>query len=159
VDADGATPPRELLRLVHAMRRAGADGAIASRRHPAAVLPAPRPLARRITSAGFALGVRGLFRLPYADTQCGAKVLGREAVQRVLPLLTARDFLFDVDLLVALRGEGLRVVEVPTVWVDREGSSVSAASDAPRMGASLLRLWASRSIAGPFLRRRPAHAT
>jgi glycosyltransferase involved in cell wall biosynthesis len=52
VDADGATPPRELLRLADAARRT--DCAIASRRHPAALLPARRPLAREITSAGFA---------------------------------------------------------------------------------------------------------
>src|SRR5919109_1970827 len=42
VDADGATPPRELLRLANAATRV--DGAIASRRHPAAMLPARRPL-------------------------------------------------------------------------------------------------------------------
>jgi glycosyltransferase involved in cell wall biosynthesis len=58
VDADGATPPRELLRLTHAARHA--DGAIASRRHPAALLPARRPLAREISSAGFAASVRAV---------------------------------------------------------------------------------------------------
>ncbi|MGH2949920.1 MAG: glycosyltransferase, partial [Solirubrobacteraceae bacterium] len=35
VDADCATPPRELLRLAHAAARV--DGAIASRRHPASL--------------------------------------------------------------------------------------------------------------------------
>src|ERR671925_1039385 len=99
VDADGATPPDELLRLAHAARHA--DGAIASRRHPASVLPARRPLTRQITSAGFAAVVRRLMRLPYADTQCGAKVLRREVVEDVLPRLSARDLLFDVDLLAA----------------------------------------------------------
>ena len=38
VDADGATPPDEMLRLARTATRT--DGAIASRRHPAAVLPA-----------------------------------------------------------------------------------------------------------------------
>jgi dolichol-phosphate mannosyltransferase len=55
VDADGATPPQELLRLAGAAERA--DGAIASRRHPAAVLPARRPLTRQVTSAGFSFAV------------------------------------------------------------------------------------------------------
>src|ERR687895_575270 len=40
VDADCATPPRELLRLARAARCV--DGAIASPRHPAALLPARR---------------------------------------------------------------------------------------------------------------------
>src|ERR671929_771468 len=56
VDADGATPPLEMLRLAETAARV--DGAIGSRRHPAALLPARRPLARLVTSAGFARSVR-----------------------------------------------------------------------------------------------------
>jgi len=152
VDADCATPPRELLRLADAARTV--DGAIASRRHPAALLPARRPLARSITSAGFAGSVRVLMGLPYRDTQCGAKVLRRRVVRDVLPRLAARDLLFDVDLLAAAREGGWRVVEVPTVWIHQEGSRVSAVSDSRRMGASLLRLWMRRRIRA----RRDPHA-
>ena len=144
VDADGATPPRELLRLADAA--AGVGGAIACRRHPAALLPAPRPLAREITSAGFASSVRTLMRLPYRDTQCGAKVLRRDVVDAVLPRLAARDLLFDVDLLATADELGHRVVEVPTVWIDQDGSRVSALGDSRRMGASLLRLWLRRRM-------------
>jgi len=140
VDADGATPPAELLRLV-ALVRDGADGAIASRRHPSAVTPGPRSLARRLTSAGFAFGVRRLFAVPFADTQCGAKVLRADLVRRVAPLLSSRDFLFDVDLLHTARRLGFRVVEVPTVWVDQAGSRLRAGRDARRMLWSSLRLW------------------
>jgi glycosyltransferase involved in cell wall biosynthesis len=144
VDADGATPPRELLRLADAARHV--DGAIASRRHPAAMLPARRPLAREITSAGFAGSVRMLMGLPYRDTQCGAKVLRRHVVRDVLPRLAARDLLFDVDLLAAARERGWHVVEVPTVWIDQEGSRVNTVADSRRMGTSLLRLWLRRRI-------------
>jgi dolichol-phosphate mannosyltransferase len=144
VDADGATPPRELLRLADAARHV--DGAIASRRHPAAMLPARRPLAREITSAGFAGSVRMLMGLPYRDTQCGAKVLRRHVVRDVLPRLAARDLLFDVDLLAATRERGWHVVEVPTVWIDQEGSRVNTVADSRRMGTSLLRLWLRRRI-------------
>jgi glycosyltransferase involved in cell wall biosynthesis len=138
VDADGATPPSELRRLVRAARRA--DGAIASRRHPASVVPAQRPLKRRIASAGFSLGVRTLFQLPYSDTQCGAKVMHRRVVEQCLPLLTARDLLFDVDLLLTATRLGFRIVEVPTIWVDQPGSRVRS-SDSQRMAASSVRLW------------------
>jgi glycosyltransferase involved in cell wall biosynthesis len=144
VDADGATPPREMLRLAEAARHT--DGAIASRRHPASLLPARRPLAREITSAGFAGSVRMLIGLPYLDTQCGAKVLRRHVVRDVLPRLAARDLLFDVDLLASARDAGWRIVEVPTVWIDQEGSRVSAFSDSRRMGTSLLRLWLRRRM-------------
>lgn len=62
-------------------------------------------------------------------------------MERVLPLLSSRDLLFDVDLLLTLRALGYRVVEVPTIWIDRDGSRVDAAADAKRMAFSLLRLW------------------
>lgn len=139
VDADCATPPSELLRLADAARQA--DGAIASRRHPAAVLPARRPLGRRLASAGFAIGVQRLFGLPYGDTQCGAKVLRRAVAERCLPLMSSRDFLFDVDLLLVAHRLGYRIAEVPTIWIDQEGSRVNARADTLRMAASALRLW------------------
>jgi hypothetical protein len=96
--------------------------------------------------------VRLLMGLPYRDTQCGAKVLRRDVVDDVLPHLAARDLLFDVDLLAAASERGWRVVEIPTVWIDQEGSRVSALGDSRRMGASLLRLWARRRLSSP---RRP----
>jgi glycosyltransferase involved in cell wall biosynthesis len=140
VDADGATPPSELLRLAEATR--DADGAIASRRHPASVIPVGRSVSRRLTSAGFAISVRTLLRLPYGDTQCGAKVMRRTSAQQLLPSLTRDDLSFDVDMLLAAREHGQRIVELPTVWIDRAGSRVRPVQDARRMGGSLLKLWA-----------------
>lgn len=144
VDADCATPPGELLRLADTASRVG--GAIASRHHPAAVLPASRTAPRKLTSAGFAFCVRRLFRLPYGDTQCGAKVFRRELIERALPLLSSRDFLFDVDMLVVFRELGYPVAEVPTIWIDRAGSRVRPSGDAKRMAASAVRLWLHHRI-------------
>lgn len=141
VDADGATPPAELLRVVDACVSCECDVAIASRYHPASVLPVSRSRARRLTGHAFAVAVRRLFRLPYYDTQCGAKVIRRGAAQRITPLLSARDFVFDVDLLATARALGFSVAEVPTVWLDKDGSRVSTVRDSLRMGASLLVLW------------------
>lgn len=144
VDADCATPPAEFLRLADVATRVPC--AVASRWHTSSVVPRPRPLSRRLFSAGFARLVRLVFRLPYADTQAGAKVLQHSAAQQILPLLSSRDFLFDVDLLLTARKLGFRVVEVPTIWIDREGSRVSGSRDAARMGASLLRLWLHHKV-------------
>jgi glycosyltransferase involved in cell wall biosynthesis len=143
VDADCATPPSELLRLVDAVVDGGVDGAIASRWHPAAVVPQQREraLGRRVASAGFARGVRRVFGLPYLDTQCGAKVFRRGAMDQVLPLLSSRDFLFDVDLLLTMQRLGLRLLEVPTIWVDQAGSRLNAGHHSRQMAVSMLRLW------------------
>ncbi|HWE68790.1 MAG TPA: glycosyltransferase [Acidimicrobiales bacterium] len=139
VDADCATPPAEFLRLVD--MTAHADGAIAGRHHPASVLPSPRPRGRRVASWAFARFTRTLFGLPHLDTQCGAKALRRPVIERALPLLSARDFLFDVDLLLTADRLGFDIVEVPTVWLDQDGSHLSAGADGRRMAMSALRLW------------------
>lgn len=139
VDADCATPPAELARLTHAA--SGVDGVIASRRLPASVTPSERSSGRGITSSGFAWLIRRVFRLPYTDTQCGAKVLWRETADRILPFLSSRDFLFDVDVLVTARRLGFDIVEVPTVWIDQSGSKLDPRRDALRMLAGTARLW------------------
>jgi glycosyltransferase involved in cell wall biosynthesis len=139
VDADGATPPLELAKLAEVASRSGV--AIASRRHPASVTPAPRPLQRRVASFVFARAVHTLFRLSVRDTQCGAKVFRADVLKEVLPLLTSRDFLFDLDLLVTSEALGIEVVEVPSIWIDQRGSKVDAFRDARRMAIGTLVLW------------------
>lgn len=154
VDADGATPPAEFLRLVDAASRPGVDGAIASRRHPAAVLPADRSRGRKMASTAFALGVGALFKLPYGDTQCGAKVFRREVIESCLPFLSSRDLLFDVDLLAVASQLGYRITEIPTVWIDKEGSKIGLVSDSKRMALSSVRLWLHQRVM-PVVTRQP----
>lgn len=122
MDADGSTDPAEMARLFSFL--ADADGAIASRWAPGAVVPVRQSAGRRLKSRAFNLLVRLLFGLPYADTQCGAKVFRREAVAPVLGEMTLSGFEFDVELLWRLSRRGARVIEVPTVWYDRGGSKV-----------------------------------
>ena len=134
--------------------RGDIDAAIASRHHAASVLPVRRSGGRRVASAGFAFCARRLLRLPYRDTQCGAKVVRREAVAPLLDRVSTTDLLFDVDLLLAARDTGRRVVEVPTVWIDQDGSRVDVVADTRRMGVSLVKLWAGSRLR----RRRPISA-
>lgn len=143
VDADCATPPMEFLRLARSVAdpETGTDVAIATRWHRSAVVPGHRPLSRRIESRVFAGTVRALFGLPYRDTQCGAKAFSRAVAHAVAPVMSSRDFLFDVELLVAARALGFCVREIPTVWVDRAGSRLRAGRDGRRMALSALRLW------------------
>jgi glycosyltransferase involved in cell wall biosynthesis len=158
VDADCATPPAELERLAVAGEEH--DGAIGCRRHSTSVLPAPRSLARKAMSAGFALTARTLFGMPYLDTQCGAKVFTREAVKAALPLLSSRDLLFDIDVLLTMRTLGYDIVEVPVVWIDRDGSRMEPIADSRKMAASALRLWIHhRAIPVPENPRSTPHAS
>jgi hypothetical protein len=155
VDADCATPPLEMQVLSDTIDQTGADIAIASRWHPSSLVPRPRSRGRRMASAGFAFAVRHLFHLPFLDTQCGAKLLTRAAARRIVPLLSSRDFVFDVDLLITARALGLRVAEAPTVWVDRDGSRVQVGHDTVRMAASLGRLWLHHKVVPVRMPSRP----
>jgi glycosyltransferase involved in cell wall biosynthesis len=139
VDADGSTSPEQLLLLVGAVN--GADGAIASRRLPASSVHGDRARSRTVASVLFAWLVRLLFGLRYRDTQCGAKIIRREALQCLLARITTTDFLFDVDLLLQADELNYRVVEVPTIWVARSGSKVRMLGDLGNVAGSLLRLW------------------
>ena len=56
-------------------------------------------------------------------------MLNRHVVEQVVPLMSSRDFLFDVDLLVTARRLGYEVVEVPTLWFDQPGSTVRVGHD------------------------------
>lgn len=117
VDADGATSPEEFDRLLQALP--GVDAVIASRSLPGAVVR--RTPLRRLTGWLFHLAVRGLLGLPFADTQCGAKIFRRSALKPILPQLNVRNLAFDVELLALLVRTGARIREVPTVWTEIPG--------------------------------------
>ncbi|MDK2916413.1 MAG: dolichol-phosphate mannosyltransferase [Euryarchaeota archaeon] len=137
MDADGSTALSEMERLFG--RLATADGAIGSRWVPGSVLPVRQGLRRRVESRLFNLMVRALFGLDYRDTQCGAKVFRRDALNSVLSSIRSTGFEFDVELLWRLRRNGYRVEEVPITWENRDESKV-ATSDAKAMLFGMIRL-------------------
>ena len=137
MDADGSTSLAEMERLFD--RLADVDGAIGSRWLPGSVMTVRQGLRRRAESRLFNLAVRLLFGLGYRDTQCGAKVFRREALDRVLPSIRSTGFEFDVELLWRLAQSGCRVEEVPITWENRDESKVGT-SDAQEMLSGMIRL-------------------
>ncbi|WP_292490229.1 dolichyl-phosphate beta-glucosyltransferase [Methanoculleus sp. 10] len=137
MDADGSTSLSEMERLFD--RLVDADGAIGSRWLPGSVMTVRQGLRRRAESRLFNLVVRLLFGLGYRDTQCGAKVFRREALDRVLPSIRSTGFEFDVELLWRLARSGCRVEEVPITWENRDESKVGT-SDAQEMLSGMIRL-------------------
>lgn len=137
MDADGSTSLSEMERLFD--RLADVDGAIGSRWLPGSVMTVRQGLRRRAESRLFNLAVRLLFGLDYRDTQCGAKVFRREALEAVLPSIRSTGFEFDVELLWRLAQSGCRVEEVPITWENRDESKVGTA-DAKEMLSGMIRL-------------------
>jgi hypothetical protein len=124
VDADGATPPRAFHELVK--RTNEADCVIGSRWLPGAVIHQSQTGKRRFVSRGFHLIVQGLFWMNIRDTQCGAKVMKREAAEKIHPYLRIADMAFDINLLYSLKHAGFHILEVPTEWMDKVGSKVTS---------------------------------
>jgi glycosyltransferase involved in cell wall biosynthesis len=123
VDADGATGPAAFYDLVKQM--AGADCVIGSRWLPGAVLHQAQSSQRRFASRMFHLVVQLFFWMNIRDTQCGAKVMRRAAVETIHSALRLTDLAFDINLLYALKIFGFRILEIPTEWTDKSGSKVS----------------------------------
>src|ERR1041385_951999 len=123
VDADGATPPRAFHDLLR--RSNEADCVIGSRWLPGAVLHQAQTGRRQFASRVFHTIVQLLFWMNIRDTQCGAKVIHREAVQKIHSSLCIADMAFDINLLYSLKRAGFRTLEVPTEWTDMAGSKVN----------------------------------
>jgi glycosyltransferase involved in cell wall biosynthesis len=138
VDADGATGPRAFHDLVK--RGDEADCIIGSRWLPGAVLHQSQSGRRRFASRVFHAIVEFFFRMKIRDTQCGAKVMHRKAVEKIHGSLRIADMAFDINLLYALKRAGFKVLEVPTEWTDKIGSKVALGRTSFVMLLSVIRL-------------------
>ena len=136
-DADGSTSIAEMVRLFSYLD--ANDGAIGSRWVAGSTLTVRQGLLRRLESRSFNFLIRFLFNLSFSDTQCGAKVFRKAAVDNVLPAMISGGFEFDVELLWRLQRAGCRVVEVPIVWQNKGDSRVRK-RDMGRMVAGLFRV-------------------
>jgi len=124
VDADGATGPEAVLKLIPFLKPA--DCVIGSRWLPGSVLLKAQPKFRQLVSRCFHVIVELLFWLHIKDTQCPCKLMRRAVVEKIHPSLRIADLAFDVNLLVAIKHAGFRTLEIPVEWTDVVGSKVTA---------------------------------
>ena len=141
VDADGATGPAAVLQLIPHLENA--DCVIGSRWLPGSVLLKAQPKFRQIISRCFHLVVELFFWMHIQDTQCPCKLMRRAAVEKIHSSLRIADLAFDVNLLVALKRAGFRLVEVPIEWTDIVGSKVTSSlfRQSLTMFLSVVRVW------------------
>jgi glycosyltransferase involved in cell wall biosynthesis len=138
VDADGATPPHAFHDLV---RKSGeADCVIGSRWLPESILHVEQTDRRRFASRMFHFIVEFFFRMHIKDTQCGAKVIRRQAMEKIHSALRIADMAFDINLLYSLKREDFRILEVPTEWTDKIGSKVTLFRTSLTMFLSVVRI-------------------
>lgn len=125
-DVDLSTPLEELGKLTAAID-AGADVAIGSRAVPGAVVERG-PFHRKALGNAFNGAVRLLTGLRLRDTQNGFKLFPTPVARRLVAAQTCPGFSFDVELLMRADREGLKIAEVPIVYLHDSRSRVRVGS-------------------------------
>ncbi len=145
IDADEAISPSEIFKLINQLDEY--DCIIGSRWINGSIMMVKQSIKRRIASRGFNFLVRNMFGLPFKDTQCGAKVIRKDAIKNIVENISTSGYAFDIDLLWQLRKKGHKIKEVPIVWNDKDGSSVKLFHEIITMFLDIVRL---RIIDSPF---------
>jgi dolichyl-phosphate beta-glucosyltransferase len=144
-DADGATPAREVARVLkYAVERAGSPECFFASRIKLLGRQVERKMSRHLMGRVYATLVGSLIHPGVYDSQCGFKIISARAFAAISDVISEKRFAFDVDLLAALIDAGISIEEVPIDWKDIPGSKVSFLKDTVRMFVSLLRIRAKR---------------
>jgi dolichol-phosphate mannosyltransferase len=118
MDADFSHDPADLPRLTSAAT--AADIVLGSRYVAGGAVAGWGPI-RRLISRGGSAYARLLLGLPIRDLTGGFKVLRREALAAIdLDAIASHGYAFQVELTYRAVEAGLRVVELPVVFRDRE---------------------------------------
>ena len=123
LDADGATPVEEYAVLKEQMTYP-VDMAIGSRYKYLSKITIKQPWWRRFVSRAGNWYIRLFVGLPFRDTQCGFKLLHRQAALNLFQDIKTRGFGYDVELLQLARSRNFHVAEVPVKWSDQAGTKV-----------------------------------
>jgi glycosyltransferase involved in cell wall biosynthesis len=137
IDADMELHPEGIGRLLGEVE-AGADVAVGSKRHPDSRVA--YPVFRRIQSVLYQRLIGLLFDLDLSDTQTGLKVFRADALKSASADLTSDGFAFDLELLVALRENGARIVEGP-VQLDYQFATTTGVRAVFDVLKDTLRIW------------------
>lgn len=119
MDADGSHRPEDLPRLLDAVA-AGADGVIGSRWVPGGkVVNWPRK--REMLSRGANIYTRIMIGFNVKDATGGYRAYRASTLRRIdLSNVESTGYSFQVDITVRIVKAGLRIVEVPITFVERE---------------------------------------
>lgn len=109
VDADHDIHSRQLRNFMPYL--SSADMVIGSKRHPFSKLN--YPLSRRFLSYMYHLFSWIVTGVRMKDTQSGLKLIKREVLEVIMPLVVVKRYAFDLELCFLAQKHGFRVVEAP----------------------------------------------
>lgn len=123
MDADGSHDPRDLARLLGAVRGGGTDLALGSRYVAGGQISA-WSVPRRATSRGGCWYARKVLGIDVRDLTGGFKCFAAEVLEAIdLATLRSSGYAFQIELTYRALCAGFRVQEVPVCFHDREHGS------------------------------------
>jgi len=153
VDADLSTSPEAFHDLIKNIDNC--DGVIASRYIKGSIVEPAQPFKRILASRVFNIIVRTMFLFPYSDTQCGAKIFKRYALERIINNIGVTNWAFDIDLLYNMHKANFNITEYPTIWANNEDSKINLGKSSLQMLLACCRLRLCNSpftFLAPFFR-------
>jgi dolichyl-phosphate beta-glucosyltransferase len=133
LDADMATSPTELLKWLKINETIfdKKTVSIASRTLPESELILISN--RRSQGNLFNKIVRKITGLPYLDTQCGFKLYPTNIAQETFAKLKTNGWAHDVEILMKLQKQNIKIIELPIVWNERAASKINVVRDGIKM--------------------------
>lgn len=98
---------------------------IGSRHHKNSQIPIKQPAKRRFIGWCCRKLVNAKFHFHYSDTQCGFKCIKSDFAKKMVEKQIVNGFAFDVEYLYIAKLNGVKVAEMPIIWRDDRGSTVS----------------------------------
>lgn len=124
IDTDAQIDCEDLMTFFNLMDLYQADAVIGNKRH--IYSDVKYNLIRWIVSNVYNLLCRFLFGIKLRDTQCGFKLFRRRALLKIMSILLVKRFAFDLELIVAMKSQGLRIADAPVrVMLQKNAGSVS----------------------------------
>lgn len=137
IDADNSTTPEFLNKLLENME--DWDCVMGSRYLKNSTMLTKQPFSRRIASRGYNLLVRLILNLQFKDTQAGAKIFKKQAIESITENFKTSGWGIDVSILYKIKKKGFTIKEIPIEWQDTKGSKLKMRKAIPGMFFSLLK--------------------
>lgn len=143
MDADLSHHPKHLPAFIDMQRRTGAD-IVSGTRYTLGGGVAGWNLRRKLTSRGANLLASFLLGARSSDLTGAYRLYKRECLEVLLQQTTSRGYAFQMEVIIRAQYMGMRVAEVPIVFVDRlYGTSKLGADEVVQFLRGLLRLLVS----------------
>lgn len=139
-DADLSSPITEAPKLIEPILNNQADVTFGSRALNRKLIGERQPLYRDFGGRIFNFLLQTITGLEFQDTQCGFKAFRRLESLPVFEMQSIERFGFDPEALFIAKKIGLRLLEVPVIWNDVEGSKVNYLTDSPKMFLDLFKI-------------------